>query len=287
MLTASFRDASPPSRSPQRTRAIPCRNAGAGVTMLCDANLRMASSASASICLTPRRHKKARITAAHASAEGSPGRAGSPYCQRSAASAHRSASAGRPVNAEKSEASTATIGCPSVPPRSSSHRSHRRTVGDPALPVGRHPELFHQASGRIDVPSCHRVLQCYLGQVVSQAPVGGAAVQDRDQVGLQALQFRQQHVAEQVVVAVPLPRRSSGTSSRFDRASSARVAADPGSRAPHRTAARTCAPAPRSGSGIPAADGRSAPGTPTPCTRSPAGPRRRRRPPRSPAGRPP
>ncbi len=40
---------------------------------------------------------------------------------------------------------------------------------------------------------------------VVQAPVGGAAAQDRDQGGLPAVQLRQQHVAEQVVVAVPLP----------------------------------------------------------------------------------
>ena len=80
------------------------------------------------LCSTPRRHRKARRTAAHASVAGSPGRAGSPYCQRSTTSAHRSASTGRPINAQKSAASTATIGCPSIPPRPSSHRSHRWTV---------------------------------------------------------------------------------------------------------------------------------------------------------------
>ena len=38
------------------------------------------------------------------------------YCQRSTASAHRSASAGRPIIAKNSAASTAIIGCPFMPP---------------------------------------------------------------------------------------------------------------------------------------------------------------------------
>ena len=79
----------------------------------------------AAIRSTPRRHKMARSSAAHAWAEGSSGRAPSPYCQRSTASAHRSASTGGAVNAARSESSTAAIGCPSIPPRSSSHRNHR------------------------------------------------------------------------------------------------------------------------------------------------------------------
>lgn len=41
--------ASPPSRSPERTRATPCISAGPGVTMPAAANLATASSASASI----------------------------------------------------------------------------------------------------------------------------------------------------------------------------------------------------------------------------------------------
>jgi len=60
-------------------------------------------------------------------------------------------------------------------------------------------------------------------------------------------------------------------------------------RAPPRTASRLSTPAPRSRSGTPAATGRSGPGTPPPCTHSPAGhPRRRKprpaRPSRPPAG---
>ena len=43
-LTASCRDASPPSRSPLRTRAIPWRSAAAGITRFSAANLRTASS---------------------------------------------------------------------------------------------------------------------------------------------------------------------------------------------------------------------------------------------------
>ena len=84
-LTASSRDSSPPSRSPHRMRAIPCMSAGAGVTKLPAANLRTASSASARICSTPRWHSRARSRAAHASAEGSPGRAGSPRDRSSSA----------------------------------------------------------------------------------------------------------------------------------------------------------------------------------------------------------
>jgi hypothetical protein len=61
-----------------------------------------------------------------------------------------------------------------------------------------------------------------------QVPGGGAASQDRQQAGLRAFQFCEEQVAEQVVVAVPLARRSNGTSSRFDRARSASVVPAPG-----------------------------------------------------------
>ena len=76
--------------------------------------------------------------------------------------------------------------------------------GDPALPVGHQRQPSHQASNLIDVPGCDGVLQRGLDQLVAQAPRGGAAAQHRDQIRLQALQLREQHVAEQVVVAVPL-----------------------------------------------------------------------------------
>jgi hypothetical protein len=54
-----------------------CMSAGVGVRKLPAANLRTASSASARIRSTPRRHSTARTMMAQASAEGSPGRAGS------------------------------------------------------------------------------------------------------------------------------------------------------------------------------------------------------------------
>ena len=79
--------------------------------------------------------------------------------------------------------------------------------GDPALPVSPYPEFAHQGSGHIDVPHCDGVLQRLLGQAVPRAPPGGAAPQDRDQLRLPAAQLGQQHVAEQLVVAVPLPVR--------------------------------------------------------------------------------
>ena len=76
--------------------------------------------------------------------------------------------------------------------------------GEPALPMGRHPEPFHQASGGVNVPGGDGVLQRILRQVIAQAPARGAATQDGHQVGLLAVQLRQEHVAEQVVVAVPV-----------------------------------------------------------------------------------
>ena len=47
--------------------------------------------------------------------------------------------------------------------------------------------------------------QRLLGQVVALAPADGAAPQFRDQAGLHALQLGEQHIPEQVMVAVPLP----------------------------------------------------------------------------------
>jgi len=76
--------------------------------------------------------------------------------------------------------------------------------GDPATPVGGDPEDSRQASCGINIPGRRGVLQRLLGQAVLQAPAGGAALQDGHQAGVQAGQLGQQHVAEQVVVAVPL-----------------------------------------------------------------------------------
>src|SRR3974390_1914204 len=47
--------------------------------------------------------------------------------------------------------------------------------GDPALAVGRQPELLHQARGRAGVPGGHGVLRRFLGPTVVQEPPGGAA----------------------------------------------------------------------------------------------------------------
>ena len=56
----------------------------------------------------------------------------------------------------------------------------------------------------IDVFGGDGVFQRLFGLVVAQAPGGRAAAQHRDQAGFQAVQLGEQHVAEQVVVAVPL-----------------------------------------------------------------------------------
>jgi len=64
--------------------------------------------------------------------------------------------------------------------------------------------LLDKVRGRLDVLCGNGVLQCFLGQAVSQAPAGGTVPQHRDQATIQAFQFRHQHVTEQVVVAVPL-----------------------------------------------------------------------------------
>ena len=77
--------------------------------------------------------------------------------------------------------------------------------GEPALPVDRHPEPFHQASGGVNVPGCDGVLQRILWQIIAHAPTRGATPQDSRQVGLTAVQLGPEHVAKQMVVAVPLP----------------------------------------------------------------------------------
>ena len=159
---------------------------------------------------------------------------------------------------------------------------------DPALLVGGKRQRADQASRGIRLARLHPVLQCLAGLPVPLVPLRGPPVKDGHQAGLQAVQLRQEHVAEQVMVAVPLPppvQRHQQQVRPLQIGQDSRGPAAP--RVPHRTAIRTCAPAPRSGSGTPAAAGRSGPGTPTPCTRSPAGHPRRTKPRRSPAGRPP
>ena len=76
--------------------------------------------------------------------------------------------------------------------------------GDPALPAGRHREFFHQAGCRLDVPCGDGILQCLLGHAIAQAPAGRAAPQHRQVAGFTPFQLRQEHVAEQVMVEVPL-----------------------------------------------------------------------------------
>jgi hypothetical protein len=75
--------------------------------------------------------------------------------------------------------------------------------GDPALPPGRHSELLHQLRDHVHVVGGHGVLKRFLRAAVGPAPVRGVPPEDRQQAGFQPFQLGQQHVAEQVVVAVP------------------------------------------------------------------------------------
>ena len=90
-----------------------------------------------------------------------------------------------------------------------------RVVGQgaqPALHLGllpvpadlRHGQL-HEGGGPVDVPRQERVLDGVVGETVLLEPVGGARVQDGRDVGLLGEQAGAQHVAEQLVVAEPLP----------------------------------------------------------------------------------
>ena len=139
MRTASSRSASLPSWSSDRMRARAWQSRATGVMVFAAVNFRTASSASVRICSTPRRHMTARSTPAQASVTGSAGRDESPYCQLSTMSAHRSASAGRPVSAASTAAQTAMSGYLAIPSRSSSHRNHRWSVTNrPCRSVGTH-----------------------------------------------------------------------------------------------------------------------------------------------------
>ena len=73
-------------------------------------------------------------------------------------------------------------------------------------PVGGQPQLLDQAGGGADVLGRDGILQRVLGQAATLIPGGGAALQHRGQSWFAAFQLGPQHVAEQVMVAVPLPR---------------------------------------------------------------------------------
>jgi hypothetical protein len=75
---------------------------------------------------------------------------------------------------------------------------------EPSPPESGQRELFHQADDLAGVLGGHEVFQCLLGPPLVQAPAGRAAPQHRQQTGLEPFQFGQEHVAEQVMVAVPV-----------------------------------------------------------------------------------
>jgi hypothetical protein len=115
--------------------------------------------------LDPRRHSRARSTAAHTSAEASSARGASPCSRRSAASAHRFASAARPASADTVPASAASIRCCSIAPRLVQPPEPPLDRGDPALPTGPHYEARRQAS---DGP--RRARQCWAGSAPGSTP---------------------------------------------------------------------------------------------------------------------
>ena len=76
---------------------------------------------------------------------------------------------------------------------------------NPALLVGRKRQRANQASRGICLTRLHPVLHCLTGFPVALVPLRRSLLQDRNQAGLQAVQLRQEQVAEQVVIAVHSP----------------------------------------------------------------------------------
>ena len=85
----------------------------------------------------------------------------------------------------------------------------------------------------------HRVLERGLEVAPSLVPVGGAAVQNRNQLGLALDEFAPEQLPEQVVIAVPLSASVERDSNRFQRSILSSSRAEPARRARHRTASRT------------------------------------------------
>ena len=98
-----------------------------------------------------------------------------PYCQRSTASAHRSASAGRPVSRRGSRPTPRPCGCPSI---ACCHPAIEPSLqgGDPALPVG----LQARFSTRLAAPSTSPAAMKY--PVLPRAGRGAGTIRRRDAV---------------------------------------------------------------------------------------------------------
>ena len=75
----------------------------------------------------------------------------------------------------------------------------------PAPHEGGQRQRGGQAGRGLHVAGLHPVLQCLAARPVVLVPLRGPPVQHGHQPGLQPVQLGQQHVPEQVVVAVPLP----------------------------------------------------------------------------------
>jgi len=220
-LIPSSRAASPPSRSPQRTRAIPCRIAGPA-HQACVANLRTASSASAAHLLGPVPHRKARSTAAHASVKDHrPGRvpvlpAIDRVACRSASTAAPSTRTGRGQHrGHQGVLRSRPVLQPSEPPLAGWDLRPCRWAGTASFST--RPAAASTSLSR------HRVTPAPPRASRSARTSRRRGAQDRIRPAPGA-PARPGACRGTVWVAVPLPRRSSGTSSKFDRARS------PGSR---------------------------------------------------------
>ena len=166
----------------------------------------------------------------------------------------------RPTVAPRSAASTASIGCPSIAPRSSSHRNHRwrvvirpcRSAGSQSLsPVGR---PHRRPRPRWSTPAPPRAGRG-AGTSRRRGAAGPGSARAR---GAPVRPAACRGTSDGSGTTPPAgPGVPAAGSTGPDPPGSRRPRAAP---APPRTAARTSAPAPRSGSGTPAAARRSAPG---------------------------
>ena len=96
----------------------------------------------------------------------------------------------------------------------------------PAVVVERQRKGVDQAGDRVRLTGRVPVDDRRLRQVVGDAPVHRTTVERGHHLRLAALELVAQQLAEQVVVAIPPPRRSSGTTKQFVRSSVSSVCAE-------------------------------------------------------------
>ena len=186
-LAAVARNMSPPATSPQSTRAIPWAIETTVRPMPACASFCAASSASARICSTPWRHKKARSAAAQPLRRGPRAESRSRPASGSTASAHARPRPAAPCSHRGSRPTTAHMGCP-----------RSRPILEPPKPPleGRDPGLAGRPGATFPAPGARTAVDIpggdgstpvpTSGRPFPQAPRGGAPPRDRDQVRLQA-----------------------------------------------------------------------------------------------------